>query len=93
MLASKGRHQHREQMPTRGYLSTVSNVLHFGLKSGDTIDSLLITWPGGKQQLLRDIKPNQLITLNEEDASAGLPGVSNKTLFVKSQSPVQHTHR
>ncbi len=48
---SKGFQQMLEQYPVRGYLSSVDSRLHFGLgKNG--IDSLKITWPGNKQQLI-----------------------------------------
>ncbi|MBG9378181.1 VCBS repeat-containing protein [Panacibacter sp. DH6] len=65
---SKGHIQKVEQYPARGYLSNVSPVLHFGLGSTSLIDSLIITWPGGKMQRLTDVKVNQLIKLNEKEA-------------------------
>src|SRR4029079_6313233 len=37
---AKGTMQFLEQMPTRGYQSSVTNILHFGLGSLHEIDSL-----------------------------------------------------
>ena len=40
------------EYPVRGYLSSVDNRLHFGF-GHDTVDSLKITWPNGRQQVLQ----------------------------------------
>jgi hypothetical protein len=69
LLYSKAGQQYLEQMPTRGYLSTVSSTLHVGLGTQSFIDSLQITWASGKQQLLRDIKADQLLVVEEQAAS------------------------
>ena len=61
--------QLRQQMPTRGYLSTVSPILHFGLGERTRIDSLEVRWPSGKTQVLRDVAADQLLTLSETDAT------------------------
>jgi enediyne biosynthesis protein E4 len=63
-----GRVQFLEQMPTRGYQSSVSTLLHFGLGDSKEIDSLKVVWPGGAVQVIENIKTNQLITLNQESA-------------------------
>ena len=63
-----GNQQYVEQMPTRGYQSSVSPRLHFGLGANATIDSLRIVWPTGKQQLLTSVKADQILTLQEKDA-------------------------
>ena len=68
-LYQKGNQQYVEQMPTRGYQSTVSNRLHFGLGNNATIDSLHIVWPTGKQQILVNVKADQMLTIQEKDAS------------------------
>ena len=58
-----------EQNPARGYLSSVSSVLHFGLGKTDQVDSLIIKWNSGKSQKLTGIKSNQVIHLLEKDAT------------------------
>jgi hypothetical protein len=52
----------------RGFQSTVENVAHFGLGRFSQIDTLEVTWPDGKYQLLRGIKADQVLTLNYQDA-------------------------
>jgi ASPIC and UnbV/FG-GAP-like repeat len=64
----KGKVQVYENTPYRGYLSSVQNTAHFGLGKLEQIDSVIIKWPNGKEQLLRDIKTNQSLTVNISDA-------------------------
>ncbi len=88
-LYTKGIEQYEEQMPSRGFQSSVSPVLHFGLGSSVTIDSLRIIWLSGKQQVLQNIKANQLLTLQEKNATTLYKyKVAGKTLFAEVRSPV-----
>lgn len=69
----KGLFQQLQQYPARGYLSSVSSVLHFGLGEQDMIDTLTIQWNSGRSQKLYGIKPNQRITVREKDATSQVP--------------------
>ncbi|MFD1145203.1 VCBS repeat-containing protein [Larkinella insperata] len=90
-LYQKGQKQFLEQMPSRGYQSSVSPVLHFGLGKNPTIDSLRIVWPSGQQQLLTGVKANQRLTLSEKDAQASdRPQPAPRQVFTEIQSPVAY---
>jgi hypothetical protein len=65
----EGRKQKQYFTPYRGYLSSVQYGLHFGLGSVTGIDSVLVTWPDGKQQLLREVKADQEVKLEYSDAA------------------------
>ncbi len=83
--------QYEEQMPARGYQSSVSPVLHFGTGNTVMIDSLRITWLSGKQQVQKNIKADQLLVLQEKNASENdfrllLPGA----LFKEVKTPVSY---
>lgn len=67
LLYNSGETQFQENFPTRGYLSTVPPVLHFGLPDSKA-DSLKVIWPGGKTQLLTSLKP--YIVLDYTNAKA-----------------------
>jgi len=45
--------QMQELAPVRGFVSTVENMLHFGLGSVSAYDSLVIRYPNGQKQVLR----------------------------------------
>jgi len=64
-----GKMQMYENSPYRGYLSTVEPSAHFGLDTISVIDSVLIRWPGGREQLLTNVKSDQTITANIKDAA------------------------
>nr|MBI1229558.1 RNA-binding protein [Cytophagales bacterium] len=60
--------QYLQQMPSRGYQSSVSPTLHFGLGKVPTVDSLYVEWPGGQTQVLYKIPANQSLLLTESNA-------------------------
>jgi hypothetical protein len=60
--------QKQELTLTRGYQSSVSPVIHFGLGKNLNVDEVRIIWPDGKQQTLQKIKADQLMILQYEDA-------------------------
>lgn len=69
--------------PYRGYISTVESTLHFGLGGEDEIVEIEVTWPDGKQQILNDVKVDQVLTLRYESAKIvkQVPIIEDKRLF------------
>lgn len=80
-LFSGPNQQHLQQMPSRGYQSSVTPVLHFGLGQEQWIDSLRVIWPGGKYEVIYKVSANQTIELDENNASG-------KFIYPKSAAPV-----
>ncbi|RDC61462.1 VCBS repeat-containing protein [Adhaeribacter pallidiroseus] len=72
-LKNKGQQQFYEHYLTRGFKSSVDPVVHFGLGKAPVIDSLEITWPDGKYQLLTQVKANQVLTVSYQNATAAKP--------------------
>lgn len=62
-----------EQMPTRGFQSSVDTRLHFGLGASQRIDSLTVIWPDHRYQMLTDVTVDSTITLDQEDAASRWP--------------------
>ncbi|MFH5832043.1 VCBS repeat-containing protein [Halalkalibaculum sp. DA384] len=60
---------YREQMPTRGFQSSVEHVLHVGLGDSTAVDSLTVIWPDDSFQTRYDVRPNQLLELDQAEAS------------------------
>jgi len=91
IVSSNGKKQYLEQMPTRGYLSTVSPVLHVGLGKEPIVDSVRIKWLSGKQQIVVNVKTNQLLTLSEESAQVNKGTASpQRALFKEIPSPFKY---
>lgn len=48
------------------HASQHTSVAHFGLGAAETVDSLMVTWPGGVQHHFTDISANQLMHIVED---------------------------
>ncbi|HEX4375367.1 MAG TPA: VCBS repeat-containing protein, partial [Puia sp.] len=82
-IYTNGMQQVLEQMPTRGFESSVDPVLNFGLDKNTKVDSLIVWWPNMKMQILKNIPSNTTITLNQSDATLPLklPVKKTESLF------------
>ncbi len=58
-----GKILYQEYSPYHGYMSSMDPVMHFGLGSSAVIDSLIVTWPDGRSQMLTGIPADTTITL------------------------------
>ena len=58
----------QEQMPMRGFESTVDSRLLFGLGNINKIDSVVVNWIGGKQSVLKNVQPNSKIIVKQSEA-------------------------
>jgi hypothetical protein len=64
---------YQENMPSRGFESSIESRLNFGLGKTEMIDSMIVHWPGGKISVLKKIKPNQTIVVKQADATLKTP--------------------
>ncbi|MGA0556368.1 VCBS repeat-containing protein [Larkinella sp. VNQ87] len=83
-LYQKDQMQVLQQMPNRGFQSSIDLNLLFGLGANPQIDSLTVIWPDDRMQTLRQPKADQLLTLNQRDASGlwKLAKTASKPLFL-----------
>jgi hypothetical protein len=91
VLWQKGIMQSVEQYPVRGYASSVDTRLHFGLGKGGRPDSVVVTWPNGKQQHLRAPAIDTMLVLSENDAfpQNSSAGSSSSPLFTDITDSLQ----
>ena len=80
ILKNKGRIQLSYLNTTRGFESSSLQYVHFGTGTDSLIDTLQVIWPGGKSQLLTNIKSDQTLTLSYRDA------VANQVLLLPAKS-------
>lgn len=94
-LHTKSGIQYMEQQPTRGFQSSVSHRIHFGLGSLEAVDSLHLVWPQGKEQWLRNIAPNQLLILKEKEALGNFDQMQadSNPVFSPIVSPISYSHQ
>ncbi|HEX6180917.1 MAG TPA: VCBS repeat-containing protein, partial [Chitinophagaceae bacterium] len=83
-----------EQMPTRGYQSSVSPVIHIGVGDANAIDSIKIIWLSGAMQVLKNPALNSLITLDQRQANQAYIYSPKKipAYFTPVSSFIDYTH-
>src|SRR5690606_20123448 len=68
IIEQDGTQQMVEQVPTRGFQSSVDPRPHFGLGAADRVQRLTVIWPDRRQQTLTGIPADTTITLNWREA-------------------------
>ncbi len=85
-----------DQMPVRGFQSTVDHRPFVGLGRVDVVDKVVVQWPRGKVTVLNSVKTNQTLYLNERDGvyeNQSVPHeVLNKTIFRISDYVFPYVH-
>jgi enediyne biosynthesis protein E4 len=62
---------YQEMQVVRGYMSSIEDVLHFGLDSIDTVGELRVIWPDGKESKLEKVPANQVLSIDYASAQTG----------------------
>lgn len=94
-----GKQQVYENMPYRGYLSTYQHIAHFGLGNNTLLDSVVIKWPGGKKQIILNVRADQMLKVNLADAKESwhpqLQKIMEPPLFkeITASSGIGYSHR
>ncbi len=74
-----------EQTPYRGYLSSIQLNPHFGFGDVSVIDSLVVIWPDGSKQLLKNVALDRTIKIDKKNAQRSydwhIPVLAQNTLF------------
>ncbi len=87
-----------ENNPYRGYLSTMQGMSHFGLGKIGRLDSVVIKWQNGKQQTIRNISADRVLTVSIADArdsfSYRQPVIAEQATFkeVTSCAGIKYKH-
>jgi enediyne biosynthesis protein E4 len=66
---ANGTMQYQQVMATRGFQSSSDTRLHFGLDSVAIVDSILVVWPDQKWQVLKKLKPGQILAIQQKAAT------------------------
>ncbi|MEY4540468.1 MAG: hypothetical protein RLZZ306_2225, partial [Bacteroidota bacterium] len=84
----------QEQMPVRGFQSSVEQTLNFGIGKSTQIDSVVVIWNDDKKQIFQHIKPNQILSVKKSEANQVLvyQDVTNKKLFTEQENNLNFTH-
>ncbi|WP_296383456.1 VCBS repeat-containing protein [Winogradskyella sp.] len=75
-IYSEGLQQSKTLFVSRGYQSSVTSKLYFGLEERTKIDSVRVIWSNKKQQLFTNVEANNNVSLNYKNA---IPTKEEKT--------------
>ena len=64
----QGHQQVLEQMPTRGFQSSVDQVMLFGLNTQSKVDSVVVKWPDQQVEVIKNIKADTLLMFQQKNA-------------------------
>lgn len=94
ILYAKGVKYFQEQIPVRGFQSSVDPVLNFGLGENQVLDSLFIVWPNDKSQKINNVKVNQTLTFDVKNANLDLKfnPIPAGDKYLVNTSSVNYTH-
>ncbi|REG90659.1 VCBS repeat-containing protein [Algoriphagus antarcticus] len=92
---------YQEQQVVRGYMSSIDEVVHFGVGEASEIPSIQVIWPDGKESSLINVKSNQKLEFAYSDARQGknklavIPSETTNALFteVSSAKGLEYTHQ
>ncbi|MCX2679237.1 VCBS repeat-containing protein [Galbibacter sp. EGI 63066] len=86
------KNQVRELINNRGYLSAVSNKLHFGLQ--DKVKKVEVYWPDGNIEVLENIAANQLLEIDYKNSTGALEEkVKEAKEQIFAETPINITHK
>ncbi|RMG29981.1 MAG: hypothetical protein D6730_03110, partial [Bacteroidetes bacterium] len=94
------RQYYLEQMPMRGFQSSVDPRPFVALGSASQADTIRVLWPDGRESMLTDVPADRLLTLYQRDAlKVNRPPESTRpsppTLFrdITAEQSLQYVHR
>ena len=96
-IKNKTNKQLQELHLTRGYKSSVSPILHFGLGDVSQVDKVIVQWNDGKTTTLNNVKANQRVTVSYNSATnepLDIQRIKNKkTSLNPSGLGINYTHK
>lgn len=84
---------YRQLIRSRGYLSSVSGKLHFGLDPSNSVHKLEVIWPNGNRQVLNAPTTNQTINLDYSNAVvASNANTTERDTILFQELPFEYAH-
>lgn len=76
----RGKLQYHDHSLYRGYISSVEEIIHFGLGKSSLADSVSIEWPDGKRNFFAAVKADQVLSVEYNEAKSFTPRTVAKPL-------------
>ncbi len=85
--------QFRQQQVVRGFQSSVTDVLHFGLGAHSTIDSVVVIWPDGKRTIQQGVITDQTLTIGQNTALPYHFTKKETATLLRSNNPINYEQK
>ena len=82
-----------ERTPYRGFQSTVTKDVHFGIGDASNIDSVEVWWPDSTVSTYKNIKTNTRLTFSKKDAVQKILAPAHKSLVQFQSRPAFYHHK
>ena len=95
LLWYKKNSAYKENFLNRGFMSSKSSGLIFGLGNSKSVDSLMVIWPSRKTQKIYNIDANTVLTLIEKDAENDYENLKEENIIfkIKKNNGIKFTHK
>lgn len=86
-----------EQMPNRGFESSIDPRPNIGVGKIDTVDQIMVQWPDGKTTIMENVVTNQTLALDQNDAIEMVMQASTLQVDIPLEklviSPIEYKHQ
>ncbi|MFN2570054.1 MAG: VCBS repeat-containing protein [Gemmatimonadales bacterium] len=87
-VVAGGQRQFLYQSPYRGYMSTVDDRLHVGLGAATRVDTVTVSWPDGRVQVVTNLPADRQVVLDQKRATRpAKPAVTRTLRFARMRPP------
>lgn len=88
-VTSNSTTQFQKKYVTRGFESSISEILNFGLGNNSEIEEVIVEWPDGKISKLENVSANEMITVDYASATTETLSIKNNETFTQKLDPMQ----
>lgn len=92
-VTSSGNSQTKEFAPVKGYMSSMTHELHFGIGQDISDVKVAVVWPDGSKSLIRDFKIDQMNTLDAESQISMTIQIAKDPALFRESGLVEITHK
>jgi hypothetical protein len=88
-ITSNNKKQYQELYTSRGFISSVQNIVNFGVKDATTIDEIVIVWPNDQMTLINDVEVNKIFAVYQKDSQPIKPNKKEVKELIYKMNPVK----
>ena len=92
-IKTKTGNQYAEFRTVRGYQSSVSHEVHFGLGQTKVVDEVILEWMDGNIETIKNVNVNQTLVVKKSNSSPGRKEVGEEGKYFSQVETIDHKHK